>query len=407
MTSTFAHAVPGWILGSLVYLAVGGLLVRLALGVALRVAHPRWIRGRYWLAVAAFVAAVVVPLLAYGQAIELALDDPLPLLRTHAVPGAAIDLGPEPARRAWLQFFFTSWPAQDFVRLWMLGVGLLAMRGAVAYLRLMFLRRRWRPASPDLLRRLRWPAHRELRISETGVPLATGVVRPVAFLPLWLFDALDLDAVRSISRHELAHLRTRDPLVDLGVRAVRTVLWPSLGLWSIARVIDREREAACDREALDSERPAAAVTYAETLTAVAARHVGRVSPALGVARPGELEARVIRLLTPPPRRGPFRFAAATSAVALGALGILGVPFPGWLDAPTDETAIWGPLDHLLGYNPAIHAEHTADGPLVIIQGQTLDDEAAARWLHPERTLSELAATVLEVEAQARAAPSSP
>ncbi|MEO1367603.1 MAG: M56 family metallopeptidase [Acidobacteriota bacterium] len=407
MTGTFAHAVPGWIVGSLVYLAVGGLLVRLALAVALRVAHPRWIRGRYWLAVAAFVAAVVVPLIAYGQAIERALDDPLPLLRTHAVPGVAVDLGPEEARRAWLQFFVTSWPARDAVRLWLLGVALLATRGAVAALRLALLRRRWRPASPNLLRRLEWPQHRELRVSETGVPLATGVLRPAVFLPLWLFDALDPDAVRSVARHELAHLRSRDPLVDLGVRAVRAALWPSLGLWSIARVIDREREVACDREALTSGRPAAALAYAETLAAVAARRVGRLSPALGAARPGELEARVARLLTPPSRRGPLRLAAAVAAVALGALGILGVPFPGWLDAPTDETAIWGPLDHLLGYNPAIHAEHTADGPLVIIQGQTLDDEAAARWFHSERTLSELAATVLAVEAEARAAPAGP
>ncbi|MEM1177076.1 MAG: M56 family metallopeptidase [Acidobacteriota bacterium] len=405
------HVVPGWIVGGLIYLLIGGLIVRVALSAALRlVPQPRWPRARYALAVAAFAAAVLLPLAAYGLSVVQAVGEAPAQWRTHAVAGADVELTPERAREAWLSFYLTGEPARGLALLWLVGVAVLTLRGAVSFGRLAWLRRRWRPATAAARRRLHWPDGVRLWQAPSGVPLATGVVRPGAFLPTWLAEAVDARALRSIARHELAHLRWRDPAVDLATRIVRALLWPSLGLWSIERAIRREREVACDLEAVDRSDGETALGYVETLARVARAPLaggGATAAALGAARPGELEDRVRRLLRPRPPSCRRHSAAALIVLTLGATAINAVPFPHWLDAPTVETALWGPLDHLLGFNPAISSEMTADGPVVRIQGETLDAAASARWRRTDRTLGELAATVLEVEARAAAAPPAP
>lgn len=394
---------------ALVNLLLAGGVLALAAGLALHLAPQRLHRARYGTAVACFLAAALGPLVytatgervgekpvsstpagperdlpgglgADGESAGLDAEDieaVLALLRQARADGdgAAVEtlqeaLGttaPEPEPDLALLDGLLAGPAGGLLALlWVAGALLLLSREAGGHFLLSRRRRRWQPADESMKVRLGCPRGVELYLGAEGSPQAFGLRRPGIYLPAGLLTTLDPAGLQRLLRHELAHLRWRDPLVHAVLRLVRALLWPTPPLWYLERLVRREREAAADREALAVDaagtelRPSTAA-YAETLLAVAlgaGAHRGSAAlPEVGAA--GDLEERVRRLFAALRPASPLRLPAAACLLLAGLLAAASLPLPaapGGADirATTDtDREGWTALDHLLGRNPEI------------------------------------------------------
>lgn len=410
---------------ALVNLLLAGGVLALAAGLGLRLAPQRFHRGRYWTAVACFLAAALGPLAytaaggsrgerpgespvstpagperarsagppAHGEPVRLDSEETeaaLALLRQaladgdaaavktlqEALGGTAAPSTPpvtpqaEDTGPALLAALLAGPAGRLLVLLWAAGALLLLTREAGGHLLLARRRRRWQGADESVKARLGCPPRVELYLGVEGSPQAFGLWRPGIYLPAGLLAALDAARIERLLRHELAHLRWRDPLVQAALRLVRALLWPAPPLWYLERLVRREREAAADREALSVDaagpelRPSTAA-YAETLLAVAlgsGGHRGSAAlPEVGAA--GDLEERVRRLFAALRPASPLRLPAAACLLLAGLLAAALLPLPAvpvaagagtasGLDAGADREG-WTALDRLLGRNPEI------------------------------------------------------
>lgn len=142
---------------------------------------------------------------------------------------------------------------------WALGVLLLSLRHVGGWRRVRALRRRSIPARPGPQRalldlcvtfRLHAGAIRLLESASCGVPILTGLLRPVVVLPAQAVTGLSAAELEAILAHELAHLVRRDTWTNLALVLVETVLFYHPAVWWIASRVRAERELAADDLAL-------------------------------------------------------------------------------------------------------------------------------------------------------------
>ena len=160
--------------------------------------------------------------------------------------------------------------------LWLAGACLLLGREAASHLRVAKARDQWTPATANMRERLSWPKDLPLFVDDEFGPCALGVFDSIVVIPARLLEDLSLTAARQMARHELDHLKWRDPFVHAAMRIVRASFWFSAPLWYLDRATRLEREAASDRAAVNStsrrlKPEIAAVEYAETLVSIARR----------------------------------------------------------------------------------------------------------------------------------------
>ncbi len=91
---------------------------------------------------------------------------------------------------------------------------------------------------------------RFLFTDEIDTPAAGGFFRPYVLLPNGLADGLEPGGLRWILLHELAHIRRGDVFVALAQRIVQIGLFFHPVVWLTNRLLDEQREFACDEEAL-------------------------------------------------------------------------------------------------------------------------------------------------------------
>ncbi|MEM7357202.1 MAG: M56 family metallopeptidase, partial [Acidobacteriota bacterium] len=362
-------AVGGLAFHALLHLLIFGALIRLAVAVVLRSpvlrspvlrspvlrspvlrspvlrspavaapsrSHPR---ARYGIAVGGFLLAVCLPLLVQalglwggGAGDVMRYDEPAVgeaswwMGRSAEWPLLSEASGDV---EAWWRWVSIGPHNRHLVTVWWSGLLLLSAGSAFGAWRFHRQQRQWTLASAAVCQDLGLDVGVALYTGAGGTPLATGLWRPRIYLPGWALTDLEPAALRRIVRHELAHVRWRDPLVDRGIRILRGLLWPAWPLWSLARVVRREREAAADFEALapeaaDREPKRVRIDYAETLLTVASRRRGLV-PLVGAA--GELEDRVGRLLQPPRRLSAWARMVPAALLVAGAAAVVTHPLP--------------------------------------------------------------------------------
>ena len=138
---------------------------------------------------------------------------------------------------------------------------------------------------------------RVLRSSWVSTPMAWGILRPALLLPNQALS-WPVDRRRAVLLHELAHVKRRDCLVHIVVHATRALHWMNPVAWIGARRIRTEREHACDDMVLRAG--AVSADYAAFLLDVAChggdRRLGWA--AVAMARPSELEGRLLAILDP-------------------------------------------------------------------------------------------------------------
>ncbi len=204
--------------------------------------------------------------------------------------------------------------------LWAAGTAAALLQTAAAMISMARVRRRALPlADPDLAPLasaldIRQPL--ELLQSGRGsMPMTFGLVRPAVFLPA---DAAGWSAERRrmVLLHELAHVRRGDAVVHVLARTALNLYWWNPLAWTAWRALLKERERAADDLVLSAG--ARASEYAGHLLEVA--RTMQASPTIGwaavaMARPSQLEGRLLAILdSRVNRKTPGRAAAIAAAV---------------------------------------------------------------------------------------------
>jgi TonB family protein len=204
------------------------------------------------------------------------------------------------------------------------GAALVLMRFTIGIVRTVVLSRSARPAPHalalvDELRRALGIARRVRALAgrEIAVPMAWGIVRPVALLPDTSRD-WPIARLRTVLLHELTHVKRHDLLAQAIAQAACTLFWIHPLVWLAARQQRIERERACDDAVLN--RGIAPAEYAGHLMELARSLAGRSavpSAAPAMAETSDLESRVRALLDRGCNRAPltWRVAAMVATVA--------------------------------------------------------------------------------------------
>jgi beta-lactamase regulating signal transducer with metallopeptidase domain/protein involved in polysaccharide export with SLBB domain len=213
---------------------------------------------------------------------------------------------------------------------WLIGVAVFSLYHTAGWLYLRRLRHRsTRPPAGDWESRLRRLAEqmsvrRPILLLESAlvrVPAVIGWLRPIIFVPVGALTGLPPRQLDALLLHELAHVRRHDYLVNLAQVVIETALFYHPATWWISRQIRQEREMCCDDAAV--ARCGDRLLYAQSLAAMAGLRAAPPAYALA-ADGGNLSARIRRILTPAPRRGPAYGPSLLIALAL--LAAVGASF---------------------------------------------------------------------------------
>jgi beta-lactamase regulating signal transducer with metallopeptidase domain/ribosomal protein L7Ae-like RNA K-turn-binding protein len=177
---------------------------------------------------------------------------------------------------------------------------------------------------------------RLLRSWEHSMPMAWGTWRPTILIPA-IAEEWAENRRRAVILHELAHVARYDCLTQTLACVACALYWFHPGAWWVARQLRVERELACD------DRVIAAGTqgreYASHLLEIAYTLGNQRAPALAVsmARPHQLERRMLAALDSARNRG-----VPDLRVRLGGAGIAAALV--WLLAAATPTIVATDLD---------------------------------------------------------------
>jgi beta-lactamase regulating signal transducer with metallopeptidase domain len=158
--------------------------------------------------------------------------------------------------------------------------------------------------------------------SVVSTPLTWGFRAPVVLLPE---DALDWPEAhrRIVLRHELAHVARGDSLTQLIAGFVCAIYWFHPLAWITERRLRAECERACDDNVVSLGTPAA--EYAAHLLEVARSARAFGAPgflSVAMARPSQLEGRLLAVLNESRRRVSLSRGARPAAALLSALVLI-------------------------------------------------------------------------------------
>ena len=159
---------------------------------------------------------------------------------------------------------------------------------------------------------------RLLASEQATMPMTWGWLRPTVLLPVDA-DRWSVERRQVVLLHELAHVKRADCLTQTLTQLACALYWPHPGVWWAARRQRAERERACDDQVLDVG--VAPSDYADHLIEVArAFRSPRLTEAAAVsmARPSQLEGRVLAILDAGRRR---RSSSRDTGLLFGLLAI--------------------------------------------------------------------------------------
>jgi bla regulator protein blaR1 len=212
----------------------------------------------------------------------------------------------------------------------------LLLRLLISFGHLARLRRNALPLSPDIREQLqRWSekaAGIDVRLcfsDETVVPIAVGLFDCMVLIPRRLVEELEPADLDRIVLHEIAHLRRHDGVVYAVQQLANALYFFSPGVVWLSRMLDVEREVACDDWVL--ERGGDAAPYANCLVRLAEAvpwpHKALAAPGAFVTR-HSMSIRIERILQRARdarlRAAPLPVAACT--VAAGFVAAVGLSF---------------------------------------------------------------------------------
>lgn len=187
---------------------------------------------------------------------------------------------------------------------------------------------------------------------DVGGPLTLGAFSPIVVLPDRLVGITSPDLLLSMVGHEMAHVRRRDFVCNIGYELLYALVAFHPAASIIRSRIETTREQSCDEMVTERLLPPtvyakALVTMAETLTGP-----GGVDYALGVLDGGRLELRVSRLLDQRRRLGrqmsALALAAATALLVVIAAVISPLSLSASQNFPASGAAAAAPEGRVIG-----------------------------------------------------------
>jgi TonB family protein len=329
------------------------LVVLAGLGVA-ALLRRRSAAARHSVIAASLLCALALPILelvvpAWGVSFARSAAPRVGVSESFVVPGeadaTAAQPAPPPATLTPLVPIAAGTMVQLVTPAWMLGVGLGLFVLIVGLTRLTWLAARARPVATGPWTRLADEIGRELSLGrpvqllESDHPslrVTWGLFVPKVILPRAAQSWSD-ERAAIVLRHELAHIRRGDWVIQLAGEILRTAYWFNPLIWIACARLRQESEQACDDEVLSSgvDGPDYATHLVELARLLKAEGAPRL-PAPAIARSSSLERRIRAMLdarltrTPATRAGRFITAAAllTFTVALAAAQTGPVTFSG-------------------------------------------------------------------------------
>jgi TonB family protein len=174
------------------------------------------------------------------------------------------------------------WPSSNvLLELWAIGTALLLLRLGIGYWRIRRVVRSADALAPGLY------------TADVGVPIATGLLRPVVLLPRDAPEWPDWQRGAAV-RHERAHVERGDLGANFVAHLACAVYWFHPLAWILSSVLHREQETACDDAVLHSGFEPA--TYAEALLAVAQNPAPNLITGCAMTTQIDVKSRIMRLL---------------------------------------------------------------------------------------------------------------
>src|SRR5437868_12622614 len=245
--------------------------------------------------------------------------------------------------------------------LWLAGFVLIVAWLALGRIRLRYIARQAWPLGADwksILDDARAEAGvtRDVRLLSSSVvstPLTWGSTSPVILLPEGAIDWSE-DHRRVVLRHELAHVARRDSLAQLLAGFVCALYWFHPLVWISERRLRAECERACDDRVVSLGTPAAEYAWHLLEVARSARAFGAAGfLSVAMARPSQLEGRLLAVLNQSRRRVAATPAAKVTAFGVCALVLLPLaafrPVPKNARATQREARVYRPT--LVEYGP--------------------------------------------------------
>ncbi len=246
---------------------------------------------------------------------------------TVAGTNAATPAGMSVAANTASSVSWLSKPASVVLALWALGSLLILVKLLAGLTRLVWTASRSKPIfEENWMRTLTdlsesFGVGRSVRMfqcaSPAAMPLTWGVLRPRIILPDGAAEWPE-ERRRIVLSHELAHIHRHDWLLQICAELLRGFYWFHPLTWIAADTLRHESELACDDLVLNSGIEAC--EYASQLIALARTLKSpdhRLSIALAIARPSNLERRFASMLNPSLNRKPLSQKAGALAVLCG------------------------------------------------------------------------------------------
>lgn len=116
-----------------------------------------------------------------------------------------------------------------------------------------------------------------------SVPLTVGFLKPFVLFPVAFVNNLNTTQVEAIILHELAHIKRQDYLFNLLKVVMETILFFNPFVWALSKMIEKERENACDDMVL--KQISTPIHYAKALVELEELRM-KNTPALSMAATG-------------------------------------------------------------------------------------------------------------------------
>ena len=254
--------------------------------------------------------------------------------------------------------------------LWATGVMAVLMYFLLGTVRAWWWTRRAEPVRDEawtaLARDISWELYlkKPVRLvwsDRAAMPMAWGFFRPIVLLPRSASEWTS-ERRRVVLLHEMAHIQRGDNLTQTLAQFACTFYWFNPVVWWGARQLRIERERACDDQVITSgTKPSAYATHliaiARSLKATPGTPLGAVS----MARPSQLEGRLLAILEPSLSRRTLSRARTVLTGALFAAAIF--PLAAMQPASDDARRTSGDEpQRTLSYSYTINSDEVAASP---------------------------------------------
>lgn len=161
-----------------------------------------------------------------------------------------------------------------------------------------------------------------LRITISGSPYASGVLRPCVTIPLALTTDFEEADLRAVFRHELTHIRYGDTVIRVLLVILQGIYWFNPFVWYAFACIRRDGEYACDARVLRRSSPTEQLSYGKALLNVAELYAPEVSVLYNTFAMRPLRRRIEKIIAYRPARWRMKLVAIPLMLACMAAGVM-------------------------------------------------------------------------------------